>query len=90
MKRLLTIVDSFFVYFIAILLRKKRKSVFFRRVTMMSRKRKYDYSDLPITIFVKIPQSLKENLDEIVSNKEINEIILMFLREYVEKSRKKD
>lgn len=57
----------------------------------MPRPRKYNYkTDYPTTLFIKIPMNLKKELNEIMSKKEINDLLTKFLTKYVENSKKID
>lgn len=55
----------------------------------MPRPRKYDYQrDLPDTLFISVPLYLKKEIQEILTKKELNDLISTFLSDYVENSKK--
>jgi hypothetical protein len=72
--------------------RKKEKEIFNlkkRYKKRMPRPRKYDYQvDYPDTLFIKLPMNVKKELKEMLSQKEINDLITSFLTEFVENNRK--
>jgi hypothetical protein len=55
----------------------------------MPNKRKYDYlKDYPVTFFLRISPVLKNELLQLLSKKEINDLLTTFLTNYVENNRK--
>lgn len=55
----------------------------------MPRPRKYDYSkDYPDTLFISVPIELKNKVKEVLTKKELNDLITKFLSNYVENIRK--
>ena len=63
----------------------KEKLKFNKGVKKMPRPRKYDYTkDYPVTMFVNLPISLKEQLDNKYTKKEIESLVLDFLSQLIE------
>lgn len=63
----------------------------------MPRPRKYSSSDYPVTFYVKIPLSLENEMEvnninkyEVQKKIEESKIVENFIRDFVEKNRKKD
>ena len=57
----------------------------------MPRPRKYDYQkDIPETLFIQVPLYLKKELEQIMTKKELNDLVSKFLSEYVKNSKKND